>query len=66
MPMSRPTSPALVVQKALSAARAASGLRYQKPISRYEQTPTSSQQMKSWRRFGARTTPIIENTNSDW
>ena len=47
MPMRRPTSPAFVVQNALSAARAASGLRYQNPISRYEQTPTSSQHMKS-------------------
>ena len=64
--MSSPTSPAFVVQNALTAARAASGLRYQKPISRYEQTPTSSQQMKSCSRFGASTTPIIENANSDW
>ena len=34
MPISRPTSPAFVVQKALTAARAASGFWYQKPISR--------------------------------
>ncbi len=63
--MIRPTSPTFVVQNALSAARAASGLRYQNPIRRYEQTPTSSQHMKSCRRFGASTTPIIENAKSD-
>ena len=64
--MSRPTSPAFVVQNALTAARAASGFWYQNPISRYEQRPTSSQQMKSCRRFGASTRPIIEKANSDW
>ena len=66
MPIRSPTSPALVVQNALSAARAASGLRYQNPINKYEQTPTSSQHMKSCNRLGASTTPIIEKANSDW
>ncbi len=34
MPISKPTSPSFVVQNAFTAARAADGLRYQKPISR--------------------------------
>jgi hypothetical protein len=66
MPMSSPTSPSFVIQNAFSAACAASGFQYQNPISRYEQRPTSSQQMNSWRKFGASTSPIIEKANSDW
>ena len=43
MPMMKPTSPSFVIQNAFTAARAAAGRSYQKPISRYEQSPTSSQ-----------------------
>ena len=43
IPRSSPTSPILVVIKAFLAASAADRLSYQKPMSRYEHTPTSSQ-----------------------
>jgi hypothetical protein len=66
MPTSSPTSPAFVIQNALTAARAASRFRYQNPISRYEQRPTSSQPMKSCTKLGASTSAIIEKAKSDW
>ncbi len=43
MPSSKPRSPIRVVMKAFLAAAAAAGLSYQKPISRYEVSPTTSQ-----------------------
>ena len=43
IPINMPTSPALVIQNAFTAARAADGRWYQKPIRRYEQRPTASQ-----------------------
>jgi len=64
--MMKPRSPAFVVQNAFTAARAASGFWYQNPIRRYEQSPTSSQKMNIWRKFEARTRPIIEKAKSEW
>ena len=66
MPVTNPTSPSLVVQNALTAARAAAGRSYQKPMSRYEQSPTSSQKISIWTKFGASTRPSMENAKSDW
>jgi len=47
------------------AAAAASGFRYQNPMSRYEQSPTSSQKMKSMRKLFAMTSPSITPMKSD-
>ena len=65
MPIRRPTSPAFVIQNAFTAATDASGFQYQKPISRYEQSPTSSHAMNSCRKLGASTSAIIEKAKSD-
>ena len=48
-----------VVINAFFAAAAALGLWIQKPISKYDASPTSSQQMKSRSRLFAMTTPSI-------
>src|SRR5262249_47031370 len=66
MPATNPRSPSLVIQNALTAARAADGRSYQKPISRYEHSPTSSQKRNIWMKLGASTNPSIENANSEW
>ena len=66
MPATKPRSPSLVIQKAFTAARAADGRSYQKPISRYEQRPTSSQETYICRNVGDSTRPSIENANSEW
>ena len=50
---------------ALLAASAFVFSSYQKPISRYEQTPTSSQKMKTMKTFADATSPSIEKQNSD-
>ncbi|OPY53998.1 MAG: hypothetical protein A4E51_01038 [Methanosaeta sp. PtaU1.Bin055] len=59
MPARNMTSPTLVTRKAFLAAEAAEGFRYQNPIKRYEQRPTSSQNMKSWSRLSEKTRPSI-------
>ena len=61
----KPKSPTLVTMKAFFAALAADGLVNQKPISRYEHRPTSSQNTKTWMMFEARTSPTIEVVNRD-
>jgi hypothetical protein len=66
MPATNPRSPSLVIQKALTAARAADGRSYQKPMRRYEHRPTSSQKMNIWMKLGASTSPSIENAKSEW
>jgi len=47
--------------KAFLAAKPGAVFVYQKPISRYEERPTSSQAAKTTRRLSARTRSIIEN-----
>ena len=47
----------------MSAAREASGFRYQNPISRYEQTPTSSQAQSSINVFSAMTKVSMDAVN---
>ena len=50
---------------AFFAAAAAAGRWNQKPISRYEASPTSSQCTNSWSRLEASTSPSIAAVNSD-
>ena len=65
MPNMNGTSPIRVVMNALIAAFEFSLTSYQWPISRYEQTPMTSQPTSSWIRFGAMTTFSIAAVNSD-
>jgi hypothetical protein len=65
MPATKPRSPSFVVQNAFTAARAAAGRVYQKPISRYEHRPTSSQKTNIWTYDGESTSPSMENANSE-
>src|SRR5262245_48489560 len=66
MPTTKPTSPSLVIQNALAAARAALGRSYQDPLRRQEQSPTSSQKTNNCKNVGESTSPSIEKENSDW
>ena len=59
-----PKSPNLVTMNAFFAAAAAAGRSNQNPISRYEETPTSSQKMNSCNRLDASTRPSIDEVNS--
>src|SRR3954471_1589295 len=61
IPSMNPKSPRRFVMNALFAAFAAALRSYQWPISRYEQTPTSSQKMNIITKLFARTMPIIAN-----
>ena len=65
MPSMRPTSPVLVVKKALRAALELFFSSNQWPISMNEQRPTSSQPIISWSRLSASTMNSIEAVNSD-
>src|SRR2546426_5302400 len=62
-PTRNATSPTRVTRNAFFAAAAASGLWYQKPISRYEQSPMISQKIRSWRKLSALTVPSIPVAN---
>ena len=64
-PMSIPTSPTRLTMNALLAASQLLFSSYQKPISKYEQTPTSSQKMKIMKTFFDATRPSIEKQNSE-
>src|SRR5699024_3541003 len=61
--INKPISPIRVMIKAFLAARFASGLKYQKPIRRKEQTPTNSQKIYIWSRLGEITSPNMEKVN---
>src|SRR3990170_3250205 len=61
-PKRNSTSPIRVTRNAFWAALAASGLRYQNPIRRYEQRPMISQKTRSWRKLSALTVPSIPAT----
>ncbi|MNP62098.1 hypothetical protein D3C76_1573450 [compost metagenome] len=63
--MNSPTSPMRVTIKAFLAAARASGFWYQKPMSRNEHTPTSSQNTYSCKRLGEITKLSMEKVNSD-
>ena len=63
--MSMPTSPTRLAMNALLAASQFFFSSYQKPIKRYEQTPTSSQHMNTMKMFADASRPSIEKQNSD-
>ena len=58
-------SPKRVTMNAFFAAAAAAGRWNQKPISRYEASPTSSQCTNNWSRLEESTSPSIAAVNSD-
>ncbi len=62
-PTSIKVSPIRVVMNAFLAASAFSVLSNQNPISRYEQSPTPSHPRYSRRKFSARTSISMKNTN---
>ena len=64
-PTSIPTSPTRLTMNALLAASQLTFSSYQKPISKYEQTPTSSQKMKIMKTLAEATRPSIEKQKSD-
>ena len=65
MPSRKPKSPTRLTRNAFRFAKIAVGRLYQKPISRYETTPTASQPKKSWRKLLLMTSISIENVNSE-
>ncbi len=60
-----PKSPTRFTRNALRFAKIAVGRVYQKPIKRYDTTPTASQPKKSWRKLLLITSISIENVNSE-
>src|ERR1051325_8107438 len=65
IPMKNPRSPSLVVTNAFFAASAADGLKYQKPMRRYEARPTNSQQTNNSKRLLAMTKPSMAEANNE-
>ena len=65
IPRRKPKSPTRLVSSAFFAASAAAGRSNQKPISRYDDRPTSSQNRNIWTKFVASTMPSIEKVNSE-
>ena len=63
--MRKPRSPSRVTKKAFIAARAAEGLWYQNPMSRYEERPTNSQKTNICRMLLASTSPSMDAVNRD-
>ena len=63
IPSANPTSPTRLTMNAFLLARAAEGLRYQNPMSRYDDRPTSSQATKTVSQLSPRTSRSIENMN---
>ena len=65
MPSRKPKSPTRLTRNAFRFAKIAVGRLYQKPISRYETTPTASQPKKSCMKLLLMTSISIENVNSE-
>jgi hypothetical protein len=65
MPSTKPKSPTRFTRNALRLAKIALGRLYQKPISRYETTPTASQPKNSCMKLLDMTSMSIENVNSE-
>ena len=65
MPRKNPMSPMRVVMNAFFAAAAALGRLIQKPMSKYDASPTSYQNMKSSSKLLAVTTPSIAPEKND-
>jgi hypothetical protein len=66
MPISKPTSPNLVVIKAFFAASDAAFFSNQNPISKYDPNPTNSQQKYRKSKLSARTNANIAPANKAW
>ena len=64
-PQIRPTSPTRFVMNALRAASEFGFSSHQWPIRANEQSPTSSQQVRSWSVFSLMISPSIDAVNSD-
>ena len=65
MPSTKPKSPTRLTRNAFRFAKIAVGRVYQKPISRYDTTPTASQPKNSCRKLFDITSISIENVNSE-
>src|SRR3569623_641140 len=65
MPRMKPKSPTRLTRNAFRFAKLAVGRVYQKPIRRYETTPTASQPKNSWRKLLLMTSMSIENVKSE-
>ncbi len=65
MPSRKPKSPTRLTRNAFRFAKIAVGRLYQKPIRRYETTPTASQPKNSWRKLLLMTSISIANVNSE-
>ena len=65
MPSRKPKSPTRLTRNAFRLAKIAVGRLYQKPISRYETTPTASQPKKSCKKLLLMTSISIANVNSE-
>ena len=65
IPSMKPKSPTRLTTNALIAAAQAEGLVYQKPISRYDASPTPSQPKKSCTRLSELTSISMKNVNID-
>ena len=64
-PQMRPTSPTRLVMNALSAASEFGFSSHQCPMSANEQSPTSSQQVRSWSVLSLMISPSIDAVKSD-
>ena len=65
MPSRKPKSPTRFTRNAFRFAKMAVGRLYQKPIRRYETTPTASQPKNSCRKLLLMTSINIANVNSE-
>ena len=65
IPSTKPKSPTRLTRNAFSPAKIAVGRVYQKPISRYDTTPTASQPKNSCMKLFAITSISIEKVNSE-
>ena len=65
MPIANPKSPTLFTKKALIAAWFAESFLYQKPINKYEHSPTPSHPKNNCKKLSEVTKTNIENVNKD-
>ena len=65
IPIANPKSPTLFTIKAFIAAALADGFLYQKPINKYEHSPTPSHPKNNCKKLSAVTSTSIEKVNND-
>ena len=65
MPSTKPKSPMRLTRNAFKLAKIAVGRVYQKPISKYDTTPTASQPKNNCMKLFDITSISIENVNSE-